>query len=232
MIGFAIPSNMVRPIAQSLIKDGKVRRPYLGIVMQDVTPQLAGSLGPGAPSSGAIVNNVQEGSPAQKAGVAAGDVIVKVDGQAVDGSKAVQKAVLTHNIGQKLNVDVWRNGKPAQLVATLAEFTDGEGQGGAGGGGAEDGKGRLGIELQNLTPELAQRLGVREKSGAVVAGVQPDGPAAEAGVQEGDVIVEIDRQKVSSAEDASKLLKATRSGGHLLRLRRGDGAFYVVVGGS
>ena len=93
MIGFAIPSNMAGPIAQQLIREGRVHRPYLGIVMQDVTPQLAGSLGPGAPGSGAIVNHVENESPAARAGIQTGDVIVKIEGQPVDGSKAVQKAV-------------------------------------------------------------------------------------------------------------------------------------------
>lgn len=230
MIGFAIPSSMARPISGQLINGGHVRRPYLGIVMQDVTPELAASLGAGAPSKGAIVGQVEADSPAVKAGVRPGDVIVKVDGEAVDGSKAVQKTVLAKSLGQKLTLDVWRSGKTMQIAATTAERKEeNEKKLVSGGDEGASKRGKLGIELQTLTPELAERLGVAGQQGAVVAGVRPDSPAAEAGIREGDVIVEVDQKKVATADDAAKVLSAARAGGHLLRVQRGDGALFVVV---
>ncbi len=234
MIGFAIPSTMVRPIADQLIATGHVRRPYLGILMQDVTPELAAGLGGGAPPKGALVGQVEPTSPAARAGVQPGDVIVSVDGAAVDGSKSVQKAVLRKRLDEKVALKVWRGGKELTLAATTAEHPgDAADKKQVAGADGPSGKGRLGVELQSLTPEIAERLGLGgADKGAVVAGVRPDGPAFEAGVREGDLIVEIDRQPVTSADDAIRMLRAARNGGHLLRVRRGDGALFIVVPGA
>jgi serine protease Do len=229
MIGFAIPASMAKPVSAQLIATGHVQRPHLGIFMQDVTQELSQGLGRGAPSKGAIVGQLEEGSPAAKAGVQPGDVIVKVNGQPVDSSKAVQRAVLGSSLGKKLSLEVWRNGK----ALTLAAMPASDGEKGetepVAGGEEQDGGGKLGLELQSLTPDLAQRLGVKEPRGAVVAGVRDGSPAAEAGIREGDVIVEVDRQKVTTAEEAQHALVARREGGHLLRVKRGGGALYVVV---
>jgi serine protease Do len=230
-IGFAVPSSMAKPIADQLIANGKVRRPYLGILMQDLTPELAKSMGK-APEKGAIVSNIQPGSPADKAGVKPGDVIVAVDGQPVDGSKAVQRTVLTKKIGQKVDVQVWRDGKEVKLAATTSELPDdANAKGGPQGGrDKESPKAKLGIGLQTLTPDLAERLGVgRGVKGAVIASVREGSPAQEAGLREGDVIVEVDRRAVTSADDAVKALRAERTGGHLVRVQRGEGALYVTL---
>jgi len=229
MIGFAIPSSMARPIAEQLIAGGRVHRPYIGIAMQDVTPELAAGLGAGAPQKGAIVGTVEPSSPAGRAGLQPGDVIVTVDGREVAGSRAVQKAVLAKALKQAVALGVWRNGARLSLSAITAEHP-GDAQGEKLAQGDEpNGQGKLGVELQSLTPELAQRLGVDEARGAVVAAVAPNSPAAEAGVRQGDVIVEVDRHAVASAEDATRALRTPRQGGHLLRVRRGDGALFVVV---
>ncbi len=180
MIGFAIPSAMARPIADQLIATGHVRRPYLGILMQDVTPELSAGLGAGAPQKGALVGQVEPTSPAAKAGVQPGDVITSVDGQSVDGSKAVQKAVLSKKVDDRVALKVWRSGKEIALSATAIEHPGDAGEKKADGAGdATGGKGRLGLELQTLTPPLAERLGVGEGArGAVVTGVREGAPAA------------------------------------------------------
>ena len=231
MIGFSIPSSMARGISHQLIDGGRVHRPYLGILMQDVTPELAGSLGTGSPQKGAIVDQIEGDAPAARAGLQPGDVIVKVDGQDVDGSKAVQKAVLGKTLGQKVTLDVWRGGKAMQISATTAERKEDEDKKIASGGdqGGGSGQGKLGLELQSLTPELSERLGVGDKQGAVVAGVRENSPAAEVGLREGDVILEVDRQRITSGEQAAKALASARPGGHLLRVKRGDGAMFVVI---
>src|SRR5262249_34923776 len=120
-IGFAVPSSMARPIADQLIGGGKVRRPYLGILMQDVTPELSKTLGK-APEKGALVGEVQPGSPADKAGIKPGDVVLSVDGTPVEGSKAVQRTVLSKRIGQQVNLEIWRDGKKQTIAATTAEL--------------------------------------------------------------------------------------------------------------
>jgi serine protease Do len=234
-IGFAVPSSMAKPVVEQLIHNGKVRRPYLGILMQDLTPELQKSLGQKAPEKGALVGQVQSGSPAEKAGVKAGDVIERVDGQPVDGSKAVQRTVLTKKIGQKVDLAIWRDGKESHVAATTAELPS-EGASEGGGpqhGGSQGPKAKLGLGLQSLTPGLAERLGIEKgQKGAIVVEVRPDSPAQEAGVRERDVILEIDRKAVGSSDEASRLLSNDKPGGHLLRIRRGDSALFIVLPSS
>lgn len=228
-IGFAVPSSMARPIAEQLMNGGKVRRPYIGIAMQDLTPEMGKTLGDKAPEHGAIVGQVQNGSPAEKAGVKAGDVIVKVDGQSVDGSKAVQRTILGKGIGQKVDLALWRDGKEQHVATTTAELPSDAGEAQHGGNGAGN-HGKIGLGLQSVTPPLAERLELpRGTKGAVVSQVRPGSPAEEAGLREGDVIVEVDRRPVASADDATRALGQDRPGGHLLRVQRKDGSMYVVV---
>jgi len=231
-IGFAVPSSMAKPIAEQLIKNGRVRRPFLGVIMQDMTPDLSKRLGNGAPEKGALVGQVQSGSPADKAGIKPGDVIVDIDRAPVTGSKSVQRTVLGKQIGQKVNVNVWREGKMQSVGTILAELPGEEKLAQRSGGGGSS-KAKLGIGLQSLTPDLTERLGVsRDQKGAVVTSVRDGSPAQEAGVQEGDIILEIDRKPVSNADDAVKVLSQDMSGGHLLRIKRRDGALFIVVNPS
>ncbi len=228
-IGFAVPSSMFRPIAEQLISGGKVRRPKLGILMQDVTSEIQQTLGGKAPAKGALVGQIEPGSAAEKAGVKPGDVIVAVDGAPVDGSKAVQRTVLTKKIGQKLELSVWRDGQSLKLAATTQEMA-GDQQQAARAGNAGASKAKLGLGLQPLTPELAERLGVGKGTrGVVVGSVREGSPAQEAGVREGDVLLEVDRKPIVSTEEAGRLLGSERAGGHLLRLKRGDSALFMVL---
>jgi serine protease Do len=227
-IGFAVPSSMARPIVEQLIRTGKVVRPYLGILMQDLTPELRKSLGGGVPPKGALVAQVQPGSPAEKAGVRPGDVVLSIDGAATPGSKELQRAVLGKKVGAPVQLEVWRDGKTRRVSATTAELPAKEEAAPEKRGAGEGPK--VGLGLQTVTPDVAHELGIPSHTrGAVVTSVDPNGPAAEAGVQEGDVILEVDHHAVASAADARRALSASRSEGHLLRLMRGQGALYLVV---
>jgi serine protease Do len=228
-IGFAVPSSMFKSVADQLIHGGKVRRPYLGIYMQDVSSDIQKSLGGKAPDKGALVSQVSPGTPADKAGVKPGDVIVTVDGQPVDGSKAVQRTVLTKKIGQKLDLGIWRDGKDVKLTATASELPGDKGEVAQNDHGGSP-KAKLGLGLQSLTPELADRLGAgKGVKGAVVSSVREGSPAQEAGIQQGDILLEVDRKPVNSSEDAAKFLGENRSGGHLVRLLRGGNATFTVI---
>ena len=230
-IGFAVPSSMAKPIAEQLIKNGRVRRPFLGVIMQDMTPELAKKIGNHAPEKGAIVGQVQPGSPAEKAGVKANDVIIDIDKSAVTGSKSVQRTVLGKNIGQKVNLGVWRDGKKLELSTNLAELPGEEKL--VAKNDKSSPKAKLGLGLQSLTPDLSERLGVSKgQKGAVVTSVRDGSPAQEAGVQEGDIILEVDRRPVNTADDAAKLLQQDQAGGHLLRIKRREGALFIVVNPS
>jgi serine protease Do len=231
-IGFAVPSTMARPIIDQLIASGKVKRPYLGIAMQDVTAELSKALGSRAPDKGAIVSQIQPGSPADKAGFKAGDVIVSVDGKAVDGSKSVQRAVLGKSIGQKVDVAVWREGKQLVIPTVTAPLPDDgkEAEGPRGGGQKQTTKSKLGLSLQPLSPEIAAELGVpKGTAGVVVGGVRDGGPAQEAGLRRGDVILGVDGQPVRSVDEAQRALVAPRPGGHIVRLQRGDAALFLTL---
>jgi serine protease Do len=228
-IGFAVPTSMAKPISDQLIKNGRVRRPYLGIQMQDITPEIKKSLGGKAPDKGALVGQVMPGSPAEKAGVKPGDVITGVDGVSVDGSKAVQRNVLGKSIGQKVDLSVWRDGQSTHIASTTAELpSDEKGERHAGGEHGSP-RARLGMSLQSVTPDIAERLGIGNARGAVITSVREGGPAQEAGLREGDVIIEVDRKPVNTADEATRLLGAERAGGHLLRVRRGDAALFVPL---
>jgi serine protease Do len=155
-------------------------------------------------------------------------VIEKVDGAPMKDSSAVQRTVLTKKIGEKLDLSVWRDGKSLDVKATTGEMpSDGKL---AAGEGSSSPRAKLGIGLQTLTPELAERIGIdRNTKGAVITQVRSGSPAEDAGLREGDVILEVDHKPVRTAADAGKLLSANREGGHLLRIRRGDAAVFMVV---
>ncbi|HVU05483.1 MAG TPA: Do family serine endopeptidase [Polyangiaceae bacterium] len=225
-VGFAVSEGIAKPIVQQLIEHGTVTRPYIGVVMQTLTPELRQAIGNGAPEKGALVSEVQDGSPAQKAGIKAGDIVVEVQGKATEDSREVQRVVLAQKVGEMLDVTVWRDGKEMTMKVQSAALPAGSpaAPGRAGPGGD------LGLELQTLTPELAQRFGLDPTTkGAVVAGVRPGSPAAEAGVRSGDVIVGVDRAPVANAGDAAKDLGTERAAGHLVHVRRGDRALYLVI---
>jgi serine protease Do len=233
-IGFAVPSSMFKSVAEQLIQSGKVRRPYIGIRMQELTPEMARGLGKSAPDKGALVASVEPGSPADKAGAKAGDVIVAVNGKNIDASKDVQRAIVfTGKIGQKVDLTVWRDGQTVHLAPTTAELPGDErvaSREGGNGGGNNAQKAKLGLGLSSMTPMLAERIGVDPKiRGAVITSVRDGSPAQEAGLQQGDVIVEVDRKPVQTADDAVKTLANDRAGGHLVRVRRGEAALFVVI---
>jgi serine protease Do len=232
-IGFAVPSSMFKPVAEQLIQTGHVHRPYIGIRMQPVTPEVAKGLGNGAPSSGALVAQVEPGSPADKAGAKPGDVITTVAGKAMKDPADVQRTIFSGKVGNKVDVTVWRDGKTVHLWPTTAEFPGDDKMASREGGGEHNGnaqKAKLGLGLSSMTPMLAERIGVDPKvKGAVITSVRDGSPAQEAGLQQGDVIVEVDRKPVASADDAVKTLGSNRAGGHLVRVRRGDAALFVVI---
>jgi Do/DeqQ family serine protease len=223
-IGFAIPSNMARGVMEQLIKTGKVRRGQLGVGVQTVTSDIAQSLDM-KDVRGVIVGSVTPGSAAERAGLKQGDVIVALNGQPVNDSNSLRNRVASTPPGSEVTLTVVRDGREQQLKATLGEFravaasaNDTEG-GGAGGGAASTG--RLGVRVEPLTAEIAQQLGLPAgRQGVVVAEVDPTGPAAEAGLQRGDVIEQINRQPVRSSADISAALSRTGTRPALLLVTR------------
>jgi serine protease Do len=228
--GFAIPINQVRMVASSLLKEGRVRYAYLGVLVGDIEgldPSRQNSKGPlPAVDHGVFVSQVTPGGPAARAGLHAGDVITDIDGRRMEAAGDVIDYVSTRAIGSRVTVGLVRAGKPAKVAVDLGELPSVDARAGA---AAQ----KLGLALQTLTPELAQSMGIeRGARGAVVAEVAPGGGAAAAGVHEGDLILEVDRRRITTAEEAAAALSEARAGGHLVRIRGPAGIRFITLGGD
>jgi serine protease Do len=226
-IGFAVPSDMAKPVVKDLISSGKVKRPYLGISMQEMPQDMAKAMG--GPEKGALVQALTSGGPAEKAGVKRGDIIVKVDGKAINNSRDVQRQVLQRRVGDPVALEVWRDGKMVNISAKAGELPGDEAPGGGPGDQNGNAKAKLGLSLQTLTPGMAERLGIKPQAGVLIAGVKPGSPAGETGLTRGDILLEVDRKPVKTAEEASHLLGTDRPGGHVVLVQRGDNAMYMLI---
>jgi serine protease Do len=228
--GFAIPVNEVRRVAQVLVKEGRMRYPYLGLLLTDVKDldeSQKAKLGKPTPPQGAFVAELTPGGPAGKAGIRPGDVITTVNNQQIKGAGDVVDYVSNQNIGAKVTLHYVRDGKPAQTQVALAELPD-EDQRQA--GEAQGQQGKLGLGLQTLTPDVASSLGMdRGTKGAVVTDVVAGSPAERVGLKPGDVIVEVDRRAIGSSEEAVSALRTPQKNGHLLRVRGPSGTRFVTV---
>ncbi|MCA1640245.1 MAG: PDZ domain-containing protein, partial [Acidobacteria bacterium] len=211
-IGFSIPSNMAKSVMEQLLKDGKVRRGMLGVDIQSITPDVAKSLDL-KDNKGVIVSNVRAGSAAEKAGVKRGDIIVAINGESIEDGNVLRNKVAATQPGSQVKLSILRDGEEQELDATLDEFAaegvkpDDANQENQREEDKSDQNGKLGLSLQPLTSETARRLGLpSDTQGVVVTEVDPNGSAAAAGISEGDVILEINRQAVKSLEDVQAAL--------------------------
>jgi serine protease Do len=217
-IGFAIPSSMAHDVMTQLVERGSVRRGQLGVIVRGVSADLARGLGL-SDVRGAIVTQVIENSAAERAGVQQGDVILTLDGKRVDSTNTLRNAVARIAPGTKVALDVIRDGARRTLTVALEErrLTDVRAR-----GEAEDEapararrtapSGRYGLDVEPLTPELARQLKTDARSGVVIAAVDPAGPAGEAGLEAGDVILSVNRTKVADGDQLKAALDRTPAG--------------------
>lgn len=231
-IGFAIPSNMARTVMDQLVKNGKVRRGQLGITVSRVTSDLATSLGM-SEARGVIVNSVLPDSAAEKAGIRRGDVITAINDNAVNDTNAFRNRVASNAPGTEVTLAVLRDNKEQKIRATLGEFNPETAQSENQNEGAPNprgGAGKLGVSVEPLTPELAQELSLRPGTqGVVVDSADPTGPAGAAGIRRGDVIQEVNRQPVRSADELRAALEKNGDKPALLLInRRGETAFLAI----
>jgi serine protease Do len=224
-IGFAIPISLAKEIVPQLKEKGRVTRGWLGVMIQKVTPDIAESLGL-SETKGALVADVVKDGPAEAAGIKQGDVIVEYDGKPVNDSSELPLLVARTAVGKQVKVKVIRDKSTQNFSITIAELKDEE-VGVAGSGTSED----LGLAVQTVTPDLAENLGLdRSLKGVVVTQVDPQGPAAEAGLRRGDVILEVNRQVVKDVEAYRKSVAAAGKGKSVLFLvRRGDNTIFLAV---
>lgn len=223
-IGFAIPITMAKAIATELIEHGKVARGELGVVIQNLTPDLAQALGVKA-DQGAVVSDVRPGSPAAKAGVRAGDVIAALDGTPVQDSSQLRLAIGQKPPGTAIHLAILRNGQRSTVTATLVPQSQKSASAAAGAPSSPE-PGMLGLELAPVPP------GAGAVKGALVAQVEPGSVAADAGLQQGDIITDIGHTPVTSAPQAAQLLRSRPKGKPLLlRIARDGGALYLTING-
>ncbi len=236
-IGFAVPIDLAKSILPQLREKGKVTRGYLGVQVGDLTPDLAAGFGLPPGAKGALVQNVVPRGPAAKAGIQAGDVVLTLNGKQVESAGQLTREVALVPPGDQVKLEVLRGGKERKQIAfKVAQRPEDEGQAAAGGEEEEGGdKGnkspKLGVSLQPLTPQIARQLGVNaEEGGVVVVDVVDGGPAQRAGIRQGDLVVEMNRQPVKKVDDIANGLSKMKEGDMaLLRVRRGDSALFVAV---
>ena len=229
-IGFAIPSNMVRGVMDSLVKHGKVVRGYLGVTIQDVNPKIAKQFGL-KQAQGALVSDVVGGSPADKAGIKTGDVIARLEGKDIEGSAMLRNRVAEVPVGKSVEVEVLRDKKPQTLTVTIAEQPKDMAAAGEPVKGSEKSTALAGIEVRNLTREVTGQLNLpRGTQGVVVAEVESGSAAEEAGVQPGDVIVELNRKPVRNTDDFQRLSGAlAKDSTALLLIVRQGGKLFLAI---
>ncbi len=226
-IGFAIPATMARHVVNEIVDHGEVRRSRLGVTIQPVTADIARSLGLDT-VKGALVNNVEAGSPAAQAGLAAGDVITKFNGQVLDSGNDLRNLVASTAPGSKASVTVVRDGRTKDVDVQLARLEPRVAQSRDHDGDADT---ALGLAVEPLTPQLADRLEVpRSTTGLVITDLDPSGRAADAGLREGDVIRKVDGKAVTSAADLKAALSHTSERPALVLVQRGQGTFFATIG--
>src|SRR5882762_6745244 len=223
-IGFAIPVNLAKPVLTQLASSGHVVRGYLGVTVQPVTAGLAKSFKLDAPR-GALVSSVADGSPALKAGVKPGDVIVAYDGHAITRSDELPRLVAETPVNRAVGVALARDGSTATVSITIGQLADAAER-----RATADARPTLGLALQTVTPELAKRLHLRVQTGVIVRGVEEDSPAANAGLQPGDVIGEIDRQPVTNVDELERaIIRRVPGTPTLLLVHRDAGDLYLTM---
>jgi len=228
-IGFAIPSSLARNVMDSLIKHGHVTRGYLGVMIQDVTPALAREFKLKEPG-GALIGDVVPKGPADKAGFKNGDVVLDYSGKKVTDSRRLRLAVGETKPGTTVPVKILRDGATRTLQVTVQQLPGSEELAkNSTPNGSDDGT-LNGVTVSDLDQQTRQGLKLPENvKGVVITDVQPESPAAEAGLKQGDVIQEINRQPVKTAEEAVRLTEDTKDKVTLLRIWSNGGSHYVVV---
>jgi len=236
-IGFAIASNLAQDVIADLRDDGEVSRGWLGVGIQDLDPQLAGELGLGSDAAGTVVTQVQPQSPADQGGFRTGDVITGLNGERVGGAAELSRQVAGIDPGETATFTVVRDGDEQEIEVTLGERPMGEIQMGQAPGQQpqpeeDPDSARLGLALAPLSDDARRELGIPSDKGVAVRAVEPGGPASEAGLRQGDVILEIGREPVSSPQQVAERINELTRGENeraLVLINRGGGQRFVTI---
>jgi serine protease Do len=226
-IGFAIPINLAKKVYKDLISEGKVVRGYLGVAIQDLTEEMADSLGIKG-TKGAIVPKVEKDTAADKAGIRQNDIIVEFDGKPVENSKELQSMVAALKPGTKVKIIVLRDGERKTLNATLEEAKTEETQTQT--AKESDTLSSLGIDVQNITDQLAEQLGFEGLSGVVVTNVETGSVADRNGLTAGTLIMEVNQKKIKNVREfKAEINKVSKRGNALLLVQDRNGRHFIVL---
>lgn len=223
-IGFAIPINMAKAMLPDLKSKGKVTRGWLGVSVQDVTEDIAKSFNV-KERSGALITDVFQGDPADKAGLRPGDIIIEVNGKKIKDSHELLLTIATFHVGEKITVKFLREGRERTVEIIVAERKE----------QPEVATSRRGIEnfgmtVQNITPEIARYLGLSSRAGVIVVEVAEGSPADEVGIQPQDIILQVNKVKITSLKDYYReMAKRSPKQGVLLLIKRGKSTFFVTL---
>jgi serine protease Do len=229
-IGFAIPINMARKVMDQIASHGKVVRGYMGVHIQDLTPDLAKQFGL-SQASGVLISDVEPGKPADRAGIRKGDVILALNGETVDSANPLRLAISQTSPGFTIKLTIWRDGKTQDINVALAELPETAEKAGA----AEEGTSSTleGVNVENLTPDIAEELQLPAGThGVAVTSVDASSPAAAAGLDRGMVILEVNHKNVTSVEQFKQALAGTKDQQVLLLVmfpNQGGASRYIVV---
>jgi serine protease Do len=231
-IGFAVPSNLARSIMDQLVKNGKVVRGWLGVAIQELTPELASQFGL-ADTKGVLVSDVMDDSPAKKAGFERADVITEYDGKPMDSPTHLRNAVAQTPIGKKVSIKVIRDKKPKTIDVTIVEQPKSLGQAGSEDNG--DSTAPTGVlsdlDVRELNEELATRYGLKpNERGVVIVRVKPGSTADDMGVREGDIVLEVNRKPISSIKSYERAVSGlSKDQAVLLLLKRKGQTIYLTL---
>jgi serine protease Do len=227
-VGLAIPINMARSVMDQIVSHGKVVRGYLGVYIQNVTPEIAKAFGL-SELHGALIGDVSSDSPGAKAGLKKGDVVLKLNDVTVDDANDLRLHISQMDPGTTVHLEIWRDGKTQDVSVTLGELPpDKEAKGGA----EENSSGALeGVDVQELTPDIEQQLNLPTGTrGVVVTSVDPSSDAAAAGLGQGDVIEEVNHKPVTNIEQYRQALAGSGKQPVLLLVNHGGVTNYIVIG--
>jgi len=223
-IGFAIPINMAKGILDDLKTKGRVTRGWLGISVQDITEDIAKNMNL-KNRNGALVSDVFKGDPADKAGIKVGDIIIEINGKAIKDTHTLLLIIAAMQVGEKASIKALRDGKEMTFRIVVAERKD-TAEVVAKKGSA----GYFGISAQDITPEISRQMGIPSNAGVIITDIEPGSPADEVGIQPQDIIVQVNRIKVSSLREYNQeIAKAAQKKNVMLLIRRGNASFFVTM---
>ncbi len=223
-VGFTIPSNSAKMVMDQLIKHGKVERGLLGVNIQDVSESLAKSFGR-SDTSGALVSQVVPGSPSEKAGVKAGDIILEFNGHQVTGASQLKNLVGQTKPGSKAKLTIWRDKKTISVDVTIAERTAKSLAAASPKGGTSA---ELGVAVAKVPPDVASNLGLKEGVGVMIQEVDPEGAGASIGLLKGDIILEIDGKQISDLSEFNSAVEQAKKNGIIrLMIQRGGATIFL-----